>query len=34
MLNGAGLNATLDLGIVVNLDVAMEMVNMNVTWME
>ena len=34
MLNGAGLNATLDLGTVVDLDVAMEMVNMNVTWME
>ncbi|XP_034695643.1 uncharacterized protein LOC117921793 [Vitis riparia] len=29
-----GLNATLDLGTVVDLDVAMEMVNMNVTWME
>ena len=34
MLNGARLNATLDLGTVVDLDVAMEMVNMNVTWME
>ena len=34
MLNGAGLNAIIDLGTIVDLDVAMEMVNMNVTWME
>ena len=34
MLNGVGLNATLDLGTIVDLDVAMEMVDMNVTWME
>ena len=32
MLNGAGLNAIIDLGTIV--DVAMEMVNLNVTWME
>ena len=34
MLDEAWLNATLNLGTIVDLDVAMKIVHVNVTWME